>query len=157
MKQQTALITLSLLVLPAIALADSHETTVAEVKKTIEQSMAASRETRSDDPTSISKHGSHEFWSSGGLLNSKGPREDPQEFEVFNLYPKHIEVIPLAEGVAAAMYYAEGSMQPKGLPLVSDYRTRVLVVLVKEDGVWKQRAGHWSPLRGGSGTSQTVD
>jgi hypothetical protein len=47
-------------------------------------------------------------------------------------------------------------MQPKGLPAVPNYRTRVTQVFVKEEGDWKIRAAHWSPLMGGAGTSQTV-
>lgn len=157
MKKRIALLTLSLLALPAIALADSHEGIVAEVKKAIEDSIAGTQATKMDDPSTTSKHGSLEFWSSGGLLNRASPDREPRAFDTFNLRAKHIEVIPLAEDVAAAMYYTEGIMQPKGLPDVTDYRTRVMVVLVKEDGEWKQRAGHWSPLVGGSGTSQTVE
>ena len=36
------------------------------------------------------------------------------------------------------------------------YLTRVMAVFVKEDGAWKIRAAHWSPLTGGKGTSQTA-
>jgi hypothetical protein len=43
-----------------------------------------------------------------------------------------------------------------GLPAVPNYRTRVAQVFVKEEGDWKIRAAHWSPLMGGAGTSQTV-
>ncbi len=157
MTKKMALLALTLLVLPAATLAGSHEDVVAEVKKTIEDSMAATRATKAENPATISKHGSLEFWSSGGLLNRSSPDGDPMEFEVFNLHPKHIEVTLLAEGVALAMYYSEGAMQPKGYPLVTDYRTRIMAVYVKEDGAWKQRAGHWSALAGGTGTSQAVE
>ena len=93
MKKQLALLIPTLLIiLPATALADSHEATIAEVKKTIEDNNAATRETKMGDPSEISKHGSLEFWSSGGLLTTRSPDEGAQEFEVFNLQPKHIEV-----------------------------------------------------------------
>ena len=70
--------------------------------------------------------------------------------------PKHIEVIVLVPGKAAvAMYYSEGSMKPKGAAAVSHYMTRVTQAFVKEDNKWKVRASHWSPIQGGSGTSQT--
>jgi len=55
-----------------------------------------------------------------------------------------------------AHYYQEAVMQPQGSAKVPDYRTRVTQVFVKEDGEWKIRAAHWSPLVGGAGTSQTV-
>ncbi len=157
MTKQIVLLALTLLIAPAVALADSHEGIVAEVKQTVEADMAETRATKMQQASQISKDGSVEFWSSGGLLNRKKPGGEPQEFDVFNLYAKHIEVIPLAEGVAVAMYYSEGTMQPKGHPDVLNYRTRVTTVYVKEDGAWKQRAGHWSPLAGGSGTSQTAE
>ena len=157
MIQRLALLTLSLLLLPTLALADSHEGIVAEVEKAIEDGLAFSREHKAGAPDGISKDGSVEFWSSGGLANRVSPGGDPQEFEIFNLQAKHIEVIPLGDAAAVAIYYTEGSLQPKGHPVVADYRTRVMAILVKEDGQWKQRAGHWSPLVGGSGTSQTVE
>ncbi|MDC1119267.1 nuclear transport factor 2 family protein [Gammaproteobacteria bacterium] len=70
---------------------------------------------------------------------------------------KHIEVIVLVEDQAAvAHYYQEAIMKPTGLPAVPNYRTRVTQVFVKEDGAWKIRAAHWSPLMSGAGTSQTV-
>jgi hypothetical protein len=47
-------------------------------------------------------------------------------------------------------------MKPKGLPAVPNYRTRVTQAFVKEDGMWRVKAAHWSPLQGGAGTSQTV-
>lgn len=157
MKQQIALLVLTLLILPAATLADSHEGTVAEVTQVVEADLAEMRATKSQKASQISKHGSYEFWSSGGLLNFKQPDGAPQKFDTFNLRAKHIQVVPLADDVALAMYYSEGTMQPKGHPDVVNYRTRVMVVYVKEDGAWKQRAGHWSPLAGGSGTSQTVE
>ena len=105
----------------------------------------------------VSKHGSLEFWSSGGLLQWIAPDAPVGAFDVFTLTPKHIKVIVLPGGEAAvAMSYSEGSMQPKGAPLVSHYMTRVLQVFVKEDGKWVQRAGHWSPVAAGAGTSQTA-
>ena len=157
MTKPTVLSMMILLCLAAIALADSHEDTVAsEVEEAILDGLAKSRETNMADPSAISRHGSHEFWSSGGLLNYNDPQH-PIEFESFNLYAKHIQVIPLAEDVAVAMYYTEGTLQPKGYDSVATYRTRTTDVYVKEDGAWKRRAAHWSPLAGGSGTSQTVD
>jgi hypothetical protein len=47
-------------------------------------------------------------------------------------------------------------MQPKGLPAVPNYRTRVTQIFVKEDSGWKVRSAHWSPLMGGAGTSRTI-
>ena len=65
-------------------------------------------------------------------------------------------VILVPKKAAVAMYYSEGSMKPKNAPAVSHYLTRVTQVYVKEGGTWKIRASHWSPVSGGSGTSQTA-
>ena len=105
----------------------------------------------------VAKDGSLEFWSSGGLLNNVRPDASVQEFESFNMALKHIKVITLVPGqIAVAQYYSEGSMNPKTSSAVSDYRVRVTQVLVNEGGKWKVRAAHWSPIAGGSGTSQTA-
>jgi len=65
--------------------------------------------------------------------------------------------VVLVEGQAAiAHFYQEAMMQPIGLPVVPNYRARVTQAFVKEEGNWKIRAAHYSPLIGGAGTSQTV-
>ena len=103
-----------------------------------------------------SKNGALEFWSSGGLIQEIDPDGRPEEYDYFNIKVKHIEVIVLVpEKAAVAMYYSEGSMKPKNSPAVNHYMTRVTQAYVKEDGQWKVRASHWSPIQSGSGTSQT--
>ena len=62
----------------------------------------------------------------------------------------------VAEGVAVAQYYVEGSYQEVGVPPVGHYFTRATEVYVRENGEWKVRAAHWSPVAGGSGTQQTA-
>ena len=46
-------------------------------------------------------------------------------------------------------------MKPKGANGVSHYLTRVSQSFIKEGSEWKTRTSHWSPVVGGSGTSQT--
>lgn len=128
-----------------------------EVRAAVEATYAEIRENLVESREAISAQGALQFWSSGGLMVAVEGGASGIEYEVFTLHPKHIEVVPLSEDSAAVMYYLEGSIQPKSRPLVSDYRTRVMEAYVREDGVWKARAGHWSPLRGGSGTSQASD
>ena len=104
-----------------------------------------------------SEKGALEFWSSGGLMHEVGSAGRLGSYENVNMSIKHIEVLVLVPGKAAvAMYYSEGSMKPEGAPAVSHYLTRVTQVLVKEGGTWKIRASHWSPVSGGSGTTQTT-
>ena len=100
--------------------------------------------------------GALEFWSSGGLMQKVESNVRPELYDYVNLDVKHIEVIVLVPKKAAvAMYYSEGSMKPKNSAAVGHYLTRVTRAYVKEDGQWKVRASHWSPVMGGSGTSQT--
>ena len=104
-----------------------------------------------------SKEGALEFWSSGGLLHEVGPDGRSDEYESFNMSIKHVEVLILVPKKAAvAMYYSEGSMTPKGSKPVGRYMTRVTQAFVKENGEWRVRASHWSPIMGGAGTSQTA-
>ena len=104
-----------------------------------------------------SKEGALEFWSSGGLLHEVGPDGRSDEYESFNMSIKHVEVLILVPKKAAvAMYYSEGSMTPKGSKPVGHYMTRGTQAFVKENGEWRVRASHWSPIMGGAGTSQTA-
>ena len=104
-----------------------------------------------------SKDGALEFWSSGGLLHEVGPGGRSDEYDSFNMSIKHVEVLILVPKKAAvAMYYSEGSRPPKGSKPVGHYMTRVTQAFVKEIGEWRIRASHWSPIMGGTGTSQTA-
>jgi hypothetical protein len=130
--------------------------TVREVREHILAEMEYGRKNLKMRPGTYSKQGALEFWSSGGLVNEVTEGRE-EKYEVLNIHAKHIEVLPLVEGRAAvAMYYSEGAMQAKGGSPVPHYCTRVTEVFVKEDGEWKVRAAHWSPVTGGGGTSQTA-
>ena len=134
----------------------ADETTEREVIDTLMAANAYTKETLKGRAGDIATEGSLEFWSSGGLLQQLAADIEAQEFDKFSLNIKHITVATLVPGKAAvAQYYSEGSMSPKGTGAVQDYRVRVTQVLVKEDGKWKIRAAHFSPIAGGSGTSQT--
>ena len=154
----TAVLVLAALVLlPGLALAQGTEDdVVSQVKAQIEKDNQYTRENLMDREGSYSKHGSLEYWSSGGLMQWVEPDVPVSKYESFSLTPKHIKVIVLPGGEAAiAMYYSEGSMQVKGGPLVNHYMTRVMQVYVKENGEWKVRAAHWSPIAAGAGTTQS--
>lgn len=144
---------IGVLMTPAAVWAD----TAAEVRAEVINSSAAVRESLKAPEGGTSSQGSLEFWSSGGLLQ-RVPADSPEvAYEAFTLTPKHVEVITLVEDQAAvAMYYSEGSYHQKGGNPVSHYMTRVTEVYVKEDGKWKVRAAHFSPIAAGSGTDQTA-
>ncbi|MAX17967.1 MAG: hypothetical protein CMH73_07330 [Nitrospina sp.] len=146
-------LTLTLSVLSSTVMAD----TASEVRQVVLDQVAHMNQELTQDPMRLSKDGSIEFFSSGGLLTYLDRTSGGNTFEMFEGSIKHIEVVVLVEGQAAvAHFYQEAMMQPTGLPAVPNYRTRVTQVFVKEDGDWKIRAAHWSPLMGGAGTSQTV-
>ena len=131
--------------------------TVSEIKQVLLNNIQFTNQELKQDPMRISKKGSKEFFSSGGLLNEITRNTTDNTFVSFSGNIKHVDITVIVEGQAAvAHYYQEAVMQPQGSARVPDYRTRVTQVFVKEDGEWKIRAAHWSPLVGGAGTSQTV-
>ena len=146
-------LTLTLSALSSTVMAD----TASEVRQMVLDQIAHLNQELNQDPMRLSKDGSKEFNSSGGLLNHLERTSGGNTFEMFEGSIKHIEVVVLVEGQAAvAHFYQEAMMKPTGLPAVPNYRTRVTQIFVKEEGGWKIRAAHWSPLMGGAGTSQTV-
>ena len=128
---------------------------VEEIKKQImDNNEYSNKNNRSINE--YSKNGALEYWSSGGLIQEIDSDGRPEEYDYFNIKVKHIEVVVLVPKKAVvAMYYSEGSMKPKNSPAVNHYLTRVTQAYVNENGKWKVRASHWSPIQGGSGTSQT--
>lgn len=144
MKTLTIFIT-ALLLCPALTFGQSQ--TEQEVIDTI----------LSDETDIYSKHGALEFWSSGGLLHEVPTGGRQADTDSANLQIKHIRVLTLVEDQAAvAHFYSEGFLAPKGYPPVYNYLARVTQVFVKEDGKWKVRSSHWSPVLGGSGTTQNA-
>jgi hypothetical protein len=141
---------------PGIAFAGSQ--TEEEVKQAVIEGNKYLNENLEGEPGSYSKLGAFEFWSSGGLLQKIPPDGRVGKFDSITIHVKHIKVLTLVEDQAAvAHFYAEGSMKPKGYPATTNYLTRVTQVFVKEDGEWRIRSSHWSPIIGGSGTTQTAE
>ncbi len=131
--------------------------TEKEVTQTIIESARYTNANLKGQEGDYSRYGALEFWSSGGLLQEIPAGGRPDVWEAISITPKNIRVITLVEGQAAvANYYSEGMMKPKGSPAVNHYLTRATQVFVKEDGKWKVRSSHWSPITGGAGTSQTT-
>jgi hypothetical protein len=136
--------------------ADIAETEVEkEVMKCILDNNAYRLKNLEGKPKEISENGSLEFWSSGGLLQSL-QQNAKREFDTYNLHPKHIKVTEINATTAVALYYVEGTYQQKESGNNANYLTRVMQVYVKEEGGWKIRAAHWSPLTGGKGTTETA-
>ncbi len=150
-----------LFAIAALTLGSKQAFPQSQTEKEVTQAIVASNEYTNknlkNSPDDYSSKGALEFWSSGGLLQEIAAAGRPEEYDAVSITPKNIRVATLVEGQAAvAHYYAEGSIKPKGSAAVGHYLTRVTQVFVKEGGKWKIRSSHWSPIAGGSGTSQTV-
>ena len=146
------LLVLLVALVPVTATADTR----AEIRNVILEGLSYTNKHGTGVPGTIADEGSVEFWSSGGLMQMVTNTNSDEQFEYFNGSAKHIEVIVLVEDEAAvAQYYQEASMKPVGSAPVPNYRTRVTEVFIKSEGRWRRRAAHYSPLVGGSGTSQT--
>ena len=106
-------------------------------------------------PDIYAKEGALEFQSHGGLLEVVMPHEPKIKYDYFNVEPKHIETVKLGDRAVGAMYYLAGSAQVTNGPTITNYAARVTEVFVKEDGRWKGRLGHWSPLFGQKGLTSS--
>ena len=161
MKKQYQILLAIIFVFNSNVLAENHNDSqsdkdVREVEQLIYEIFANQKKNLSIDNEIISKKGSLDFFSSGGLLQESSPETKNQIFESFSVKPKHVHCISLVAGSAvAAMFYVEGSEQLKGQALVPNKLCRVTEVFVKEDGAWKRRVAHWSPIIGGQGTTST--
>ena len=150
------LITATILSMSIASIGQTQEQNDAEeIKALILNEQAGANQGVYDN--NYSANGALEFWSSGGLMVEIAP--DGRDFGGWtqNLSRKHITVVSLVPGQAAvAYYYSEGSIKPNNSEAVSVYRTRVSQTFVKENGSWKIRSSHWSPMQGGSGTTQVA-
>jgi hypothetical protein len=138
------------------ALSSAQTSIEAEIQETIRANYAFATENLMDDLTETSVEGSLAFWSSGGLLQDVHRTDTPERYVFCNLVPKHIQVVPLGDGSAVAQFYVEGSYQPRNGTPVAHYLTRATQVFVMEEGEWRVRAAHFSPVLGGSGTHVTA-
>jgi hypothetical protein len=146
----------SVVALPGQANAQAQNPVVQEIRQVINSSYDYTKENLRDQTGTYSENGSLEFWSSGGLAHNVAPDAPARTYESFNLVPKYIWVVSLSEDVAMAQFYVEGSYQQTGEAPVNNYFTRATQVFVKENGEWKVRAAHFSPVVGGSGTKDTA-
>ena len=152
MKKSVVLVSFLLLSLNAFAQSAAND--IKEITAMILTQQKQTNETMVDARV-FSSQGYYSFYSTGGLLNFN-PNPAVQSFDGVNLEAKHIRVVSLVPGKAAvAMFYNEGSIKPKGYGSVDHYLTRISETFVKEDGKWVMVTGHYSPITGGQGTSQT--
>ncbi len=127
-----------------------------ELIATILASYEYLKEHKTSNPEDYPRDGALEFWSSGGLIHRIEPGGPGERYTYFNVVPSDIKVVAHSDTVATVLFYAEGSFKPKGYPAVSNYLVRVTQTYVKENDRWVTPVSHWSPILGGSGTSQTA-
>ena len=96
---------MSLLLAVALVAGTAQAGTEEEIRDVVKTNISHTNKTMSRDPTRISKDGSKEFFSSGGLLNTIQRDSDASDFEYFSGSVKHIEVVVLVEGQAAVAHY----------------------------------------------------
>ena len=100
-KKFISALALTLCVMSSTVMAD----TATEVRGVILDDIAHMNQELEQDPSRLSKYGSKDFFSSGGLLNSVDRSSGSTTFEVFQGSIKHIEVIVLVEDQAAVAHY----------------------------------------------------
>jgi hypothetical protein len=88
---------LTLCVMSSTVMAD----TATEIREVILEHIAHMNQELNQDPMRLSKDGSTEFFSSGGLLTYLDRTSGGNTFEMFQGSIKHIEVMVLVEGQAA--------------------------------------------------------
>lgn len=134
------------------ASAGDTDDVIAHVEKLWEARNAMDYETQWD---LVSKDGAFGANSNGTFFSyaEKGTVDDVKEglagvkvSSISVMYPK---AAVIADGVVLARYYLEGQIEFADGVRESMYRTRVTQIWVKEDGEWKYRSWHFSPLHQG--------
>lgn len=102
-----------------------------------------------------SKAGSFSANSNGTFFSSdeKGTlaelTENLSNIKKSNVSVRYPEAVQLSDTVVLARYYLEGQIDFSDGNREANYRTRVTNIWVKEDGEWKNRSWHFSPLHNG--------
>ena len=139
-----------------VVLADNHSSATDEVIALVEKNWEARNNNDYRTQLELRTEGTHYNANSSGtfLYSDEKPSleeisEDlAGEYDVTVMYPN---AVSLSDTVVLARYYLEGSMSADDVT-VSNYRTRVTHIWVKEDGEWKSKSWHFSPLHNGGTT-----
>jgi hypothetical protein len=147
-------------VLSSTVFANDHSSAAeAEVLKAVNVYMQAQNDR--DFKTAValsSKNGTLDTYSDGSFHKplakpsiESWQKSGPSQIQYF--YP---EVIQIATDVVHVRLYAEGMVGPAGQE--SDYRTRVTMNWIKEDGSWVLKSAHYSSANyGGVHKTQVSD
>ena len=150
MKKLISTVLLSLFAITAYA--GDTDDVIAQVEKLWEARNAMDYETQWN---LVSKDGAFGANSNGTFFNyaEKGTVDNVKEglagIEKSNISVMYPKAAVIADGVVLARYYLEGQIEFAGGVREPMYRTRVTQIWVKEDGEWKYRSWHFSPLHQG--------
>jgi len=142
--------------LSQVVLADSHMSATDEVLALVEKNWEARNNNDYKTQLDLRSDGIHFNANSSGTFfyaTEKPTLEElaedlAGEYDVTVMYPK---AFALSDTVVLARYYLEGSLSVEDTT-VGNYRTRVTHIWVKEDGEWKSKSWHFSPLHNGGTT-----
>lgn len=134
------------------AIADDTDDVIALVEKHWEARNAGDYDTQYN---LSSKHGVLGANSNGTFFTApergtvEGLKEGLSNIKKSDVSVRYPEAHKIADDVILARYYLEGQIEFADGARVADYRTRVTQVWVREDGEWKYRSWHFSPLHQG--------
>ena len=139
------------------ALADSHKGPAADVLALVEKHWEARNDNDYETQLALMSSGVHYHANSSGTFFSSGEKPTAEEFEetlggtIYDVSVYHPDAVALTDDVVLARYYLEGTLKTPEAT-VSNYRTRVTHIWVRESGKWKSKSWHFSPLHDGGTT-----
>lgn len=137
-------------------LADSHSSATDEVLALVEKNWEARNNNDYKTQRDLTSDGMHFNANSNGTFFYAGAKPSLEEMSEnlagkYDVSVVHPNAVALSDTVVLARYYLEGSISVEDRT-VSNYRTRVSHIWVKEDGEWKSKSWHFSPLHNGGTT-----
>ena len=139
-----------------VVLADNHSSATDEVLALVEKNWEARNNNDYKTQLDLTTAGMHFNANSNGTFFYAEEKPSLEEITEnlageYDVAVMHPNAVALSDTVVLARYYLEGSMSV-GDVSVNNYRTRVTHIWVKEDGEWKSKSWHFSPLHNGGTT-----
>lgn len=151
---RNTILTILVLCLSQSALADNHGSAADEVLNLIAQHWEARNNDDYQAQLDMMSDGMHYHANSNGTFFYADEKPSLEEFSEdlgaidYDVEVKYPNAVSLSDTVVLARYYLEGTLVGEK-STVSNYRTRVTHIWVKEGGKWKSKSWHFSPLHDG--------
>ena len=142
------------LTLAPLSFADMHGGDADAVLELVKQHWQARNDNDYKAQVALMSSGTHYHANSNGTFFSKTDKPTVKQMEEdladgeYDVEVYHPNAVALSDTVVLARYYLEGTIT-SGDTTVSNYRTRVTHIWVKENGAWKSKSWHFSPLHDG--------